>query len=331
MEGKTRVIMYGLGPIGSSVARLVLERSNLELVGGVDIDPAKVGKDIGQVVGADRTIGLTVKDKLSGVLEKMKADVVLHTTNSYFDLFMPEILGILEAGLDIVSTSEELSFPWLTHPKEAAEIDAIAKKAGKSVLATGVNPGFLMDSLPLYLTSICRRIDHIEVRRIQNASKRRGPFQAKIGSGMTVEEFRKKMDSGRMGHVGLVESTGMLFNTLGKKLARFETQIEPIVAEKLISTPYFNVPPGRVIGLKQVAHGYTDHEEFLTLVFIAALESPEDQDTISITGEPNLTVALQGTNGDIATSAIAVNAIQRVRVSAPGLLTMRDLPIVVLS
>ncbi len=330
MEDKTRVIVYGLGPIGSSVARLVLERSNLELVGGVDIDPAKIGKDIGQVVQGGRSLGIVVQGKLSGVLEKTEADVVLHTTNSYFDLFMPQILEILEAKKDIVSTSEELSFPWLTYPKQAAKIDAAAKKAGKSVLATGVNPGFLMDTLPLSLTAICRRIDHIEVRRVQNASKRRGPFQAKIGSGMTVEEFRKKMDSGRMGHVGLVESTGMVFNTLGKKLVRFETKIEPVVAEKLIQTPYFKVPPGRVIGLKQVACGYSDQGEFLSLIFTAVLESPEDQDTIIITGEPDLTITLQGTNGDIATSAIAVNAIQRIRAAAPGLLTMRDLPIVTL-
>ncbi len=272
MEDKTRVVMYGLGPIGSSVARLVLERSNLELVGGVDIDPAKKGKDLGQVVGVGKAIGLTVKGKLSEVLDKTKADVVLHTTNSYFELFMPQVVEILNAGMDIVSTSEELSFPWLTYPREADVIDICAKKAGKSVLATGVNPGFLMDALPLTLTSICRRVDHIEVRRVQNASKRRGPFQAKIGSGMTVEEFRKKMDSGRMGHVGLVESTGMVFNTLGKKLVRFETNVEPVIAEKPIKTPYFEVPSGRVKGLKQTAHGFTEQGEFLTLVFLAALE-----------------------------------------------------------
>jgi hypothetical protein len=331
MEGKTRVIIYGLGPIGSSVARLVLERPNLELVGGVDIDPAKVGKDIGQVVESGKNLGIVIQGKLSRVLGKTEADVVLHTTNSYFDLFTPQILEIMESKMDIVSTSEELSFPWLTYPEQATKIDAAAKKAGKSVLATGVNPGFLMDALPLSLTAICRRVDHIEVRRIQNASKRRGPFQAKIGSGMTVEEFRKKMDGGRMGHVGLVESTGMVFHTLGKKLVRFETKVEPVLAEQLVETPYFKVPAGRVIGLKQEACGYSDQGEFLNLFFKAALDSPEDQDTIIISGEPNLKVTLQGTNGDTATSAIAVNAIQRVRAAAPGLLTMRDLPFITLS
>lgn len=331
MSEKTRVIVYGLGPIGSTVTRLVLERSNLDLVGAVDIDPAKAGKDLGQVVNAGRSLGVIVQDRLASVLDQTPADVVLHTTNSYFDLFKPQILEILGAGLDIVSTSEELSFPWLAHGEDAAEIDAAARKAGKTVMATGVNPGFLMDTLPLTLTAICQRVDHIEIRRAQNATARRGPFQAKIGSGLTLEDFCKKMEGGRMGHVGLVESVGMIFHTLGKELVRFETSVEPVVADTLIKTPFFEVPPGKVRGLKQVAHGYSSEGEFVTLVFIAALDNPEDQDTITISGKPDLVVTLKGTNGDIATSAIAVNAIRRVREAAPGLATMRDLPVVTLS
>ena len=156
MSTKIRVIQYGLGPIGSAVARHVVERVGLGLVGGVDIDPTKVGKDVGEVIGLGRPLGFAAVEKLAQVLAQTEADVVLHTTSSYFDLFKGQIIEILEAGLDIVSTAEELSFPWLAHPKEAAEIDAAAKRAGKTVLATGVNPGFLMDSLPLNLTAICQ-------------------------------------------------------------------------------------------------------------------------------------------------------------------------------
>jgi hypothetical protein len=328
MKEKTNVVVYGLGPIGSAAARLVAERRNLALVGGVDIDPAKVGKDVGEVIGLQRPLGFAVQNSLADVLAQTSVDVVLHTTSSYFDLFKPQILEILEAGLDIVSTSEELSFPWLSHADEAREIDAAAKRAGKTVLATGVNPGFLMDTLPLTLTAICQQVEHIEVRRCINASKRRGPFQAKIGSGMTVEQFRTKMAEGRMGHVGLPESAGMVLDTLGKRMVRFEQSVEPLVAEHPIRTPYFEVQPGYVRGLKQVAHAYSEEGEFLTLTFIAALENDEDQDTIHIKGRPDLTVTLQGTNGDLATVAIAVNAIRRVLEAPPGLLTMRDLPLV---
>jgi 4-hydroxy-tetrahydrodipicolinate reductase len=330
MSNNIRVIEYGLGPIGSAVARHIVERADLELVGGVDIDPAKVGKDVGEVIGLDDKLGFPVSDTLAKALEKTKADLVMHTTSSYFDLFNDQVAEILEAGLDIVSTAEELSFPWLDHPEEAAEIDAMAKRAGKTVLGTGVNPGFLMDSLPLNITAICQRVDRIDVTRAMNASFRRGPFQKKIGSGMTVGEFNAKMAEGRMGHVGLPESMAMVFDTLGKKLARYEDEVEPVVAEKLVKTDFFEVQPGKVRGLKQVARGYTDEGEFLTLTFIAALDNDEDGDTIKITGKPDLEVKLKGTNGDIATVAIAVNAIRRVKEAAPGLVTMRDLPIVTL-
>jgi len=237
-------------------------------------------------------------------------------------------MEILEAGLNIVSTSEELSFPWLAHPDAAARIDSAARQAGRTVLGTGVNPGFLMDSLPLNLTAICQRVDRIDVTRLMNASLRRGPFQAKIGSGMTVEEFKAKMETGRMGHVGLPESMGMVFSTLGRNLVKYESGVEPVVADSTVKTDYFEVQPGQVRGLKQVARGYTGEGEFMTLTFIAALDEKEDGDTILITGKPDLEVKLKGTNGDIATVAIAVNAVRRVFEAQPGLVTMRDLPIV---
>ncbi len=330
MSNKIRVIQYGLGPIGSAVARHVAERPGLELVGGVDIAPDKAGKDMGEVIGLGRPLGFGVAKKLKGALARTGADVVIHTTSSYFDLFKEQILEILDAGLDIVSTAEELSFPWLANPAEAAEIDAAAKKAGKTVLGTGVNPGFIMDSLPLFVTAICQRVDRIEVTRMMNASLRRGPFQAKIGSGLTVEEFQARMAEGRMGHVGLPQSVGMIFDTLGKTLARYESSVEPVVADKPVKTQFFDVPPGRVIGLRQVARGYSEEGEFVTLTFVAALDAEEDGDTIKITGKPDLEVKLKGTNGDIATVAIAVNAVRRVVEAPPGLMTMRDLPIVTL-
>jgi 4-hydroxy-tetrahydrodipicolinate reductase len=328
MSDQIRVIQYGLGPIGSAVARHIVERPEFELVGGVDIAPAKAGQDVGAVIGLDHPLGFAVAKKLAQVLTKTEADVVMHTTNSYFDLFQAQIIEILETGLDIVSTAEELSFPWLAHPQEAAEIDAVAKRVGKTVLGTGVNPGFLMDTLPLNLTAICQRVDRIDITRIINASARRGAFQAKIGSGMTVAEFEAKMAEGRMGHVGLPESMGMVFDTLGKELTRYAERVEPVVAERLTKTDYFEVSPGQVKGLKQVARGYTGETEYVSLTFIAALEAEDDGDTIKISGQPNLEVKLKGTNGDIATVAIAVNAIRRVKAAPPGLTTMRDLPIV---
>lgn len=323
-----RVVQYGLGPIGSAVARQIVERDGLELVGGVDIDPTKVGEDLGRVIGLGHPLGIAVVDDLSAALAERGADLALHTTNSYFDLFQSQLSEIFAAGLDIVSTAEELSFPWLAHPEQAAKVDAMARQAGKTVLGTGVNPGFLMDLLPLNLTALCRRVDRIAVERVINASTRRGPFQVKIGAGMTVADFTAAMDEGRMGHVGLPESVGMVFHTMGKTLFRYEASVEPVVADRPIKTEAVEVEPGQVRGLKQIARGYTDEGEFMTLTFIAALDEKDDGDTINISGVPDLEVRLKGTNGDIATVSIAVNAIRRVKEAASGLVTMRDLPVI---
>jgi len=328
MSDELRVIQYGLGPIGSAMARHVVDRRGMRLVAGIDIDPSKVGKDVGEVIQLGNSLGFKVVDTLSRALAQSEADVVLHTTSSHFDGFKDQLLETLGAGLDVVSTSEELSFPWLAHAEQAAEIDAAAKRAGKTILGTGVNPGFLMDALPLSLTAICQRVDRIEVTRVINASTRRGPFQAKIGSGMSVEDFRVKMAAGRMGHVGLSESVGMVFHTLGKHLVSCESEVEPVVADRRVKTEYVDVRPGQVRGLKQVAHGFADDGEFLTLTFLAALDAGDQADTVKITGLPTVEVTLKGTNGDLATVAIAVNAIRRVREAEPGLVTMKDLPIV---
>ena len=325
MTNDIRVIQYGLGPIGSAVARHIVERAGLELVGGVDIDPAKIGQDVGEVIGLGHPLGFGVAPKLA---QTAAADVVLHTTNSFFDQFNGQILELLDAGLDIVSTSEELSFPWHYNAAAATELDAAAKKAGKTVLGTGVNPGFLMDSLPIFLTSIAQTVDHIDVRRVINATTRRGPFQAKIGSGMTVEAFNAKIAEGRMGHVGIPESMAMIFDTLGKELVRFENNVVPIVAEAPVKTPFFDVQAGQVRGLEQTATGETSDGEFVSFTFRAALDEMPDGDTITIKGRPELVINLQGTNGDLTTSAIAVNAIRNTLQAAPGVLTMRDLPIV---
>lgn len=327
MRQNIRVIQYGLGPIGAATARLVHERAGLELVAGIDIDPAKVGKDVGSVIGLNEHLGFNVVESITDLGDKAQADLVLHTTSSYFPGFKHQILEILEAGFNIVSTSEELSFPWFANAGDAAEIDLAAKKAGKTILGTGVNPGFLMDSLPLTLTSICQRVDHVDVKRVINASTRRGPFQKKIGAGLSVEEFQTLISAGKMGHVGLIQSSGMVMHAFGKKLIHFETSVEPVVTQERKETDYLVALPGQVIGIKQLATACTETDEFISLTFVAALDADDEQDTITITGVPNLEVQLHGTNGDLATVAIAVNAIPHVIAAEPGLVTMPDLPI----
>ncbi len=328
MPEKIRVIQYGMGEIGRRIARLILEKNHLVLVGAVDLDPHKADKDAGQVIGLQEPLGFPVTKDLKSTLQRTLADVVVHSTSSTFSQFKKQILEILDAGMDVVSTSEELSFPWIRHYKDAKELDAFAKQAAKTVLGTGVNPGFLMDTLPLLMTGICEHVNQIDITRRINASKRRGSFQMKIGSGMSVDSFYAKMAAGEMGHIGLPESTAMVFDTLGMQLVDYTDEVEPIQAQGNINSGTINVQPGQVCGLKQVAQGYNENGLFLRLTFIAALDLEKEGDIIRITGSPNMLVELNGTNGDIATRAIAVNAIHRVKDAQPGLLTMRDIPII---
>lgn len=328
MSKPIRVIQYGLGPIGCAIARHVLERHSVELVGAVDVDPRKAGRDAGEVIGAARPLGFPVCARLADALTRAPAHVAIHSTSSHLNFIKRQIIELLEAGLDVISTAEELSFPWLAHPADAQELDAVARRCGKSVLGTGVNPGFLMDTLPIALTAICQSVERMEVTRVVNASTRRGPFQAKIGCGMTPEAFKAGIAAGKIGHVGLRESMDAIAHALGRRLMRYETTAEPLIAERLIATEHFAVKPGQVCGLKQVGRGFTDEGEFITLTFLAALNAEDEYDVIEIKGCPNLKVTLRGTNGDLATVAIVVNAIPQVIAATPGLVTMQDLPTV---
>ena len=323
---KIRVIHFGLGPIGCGMARLVAQRESLEIVGAVDVNPNLIGKSLNEVAGIDKDLTIKIMGSLSEVLKTTSADIVVHTTSSYFDIFKPQLLEIISHGLNIVSTAEELSFPWHHHAAEGKEIDDAAKAKGVTVLGTGINPGFLMDSLPINLTSIAQKVNHFDIKRAQNASKRRGPFQKKIGAGMTPAEFKIAMASGRMGHVGLPESMAMLFATFNKKLVTYKEKIMPVIAKKQTTTSFFDVAAGNVIGLRQTARGFSESGEFCKMTFVAYLDNREDRDTIKLSGSPDLRITLEGTNGDIGTAAITINAIKRVVQASAGLVTMKDLP-----
>ena len=105
---------------------------------------------------------------------------------------MPQIETVLKARVPIVSTTEELSYPVGKNRALAKKIDALAKKAKVAVLGTGVNPGFAMDALPIMLTGVCERVDSVRIDRVQDARVRRLPFQQKIGSGLTDEQFQQR-------------------------------------------------------------------------------------------------------------------------------------------
>ena len=226
MKKKIRAIQYGVGPIGASIARLLREKESVDIAGAIDKDPAKVGRDLGEVVGADDAPwGIKVSGDAKGILDQ-SADVVMHTTSSSLPKVMDQLLACLDVGSCVVSTCEELSYPYRTHPELAAKLDKLAKDSGVAIVGTGVNPGFVMDKLVITLAAVAQRIEHAKALRIVDASKRRLPLQKKIGAGMSVEEFRAKVQEGVIKHVGLPESVAMVADSLGLRVDEITETIE---------------------------------------------------------------------------------------------------------
>jgi 4-hydroxy-tetrahydrodipicolinate reductase len=322
----TRVLHVGLGPIGAAVVRQVAARKTLAIVGAVDLDPAKVGQDLGEVCGLGRKLRVKVTDDVVKTIKATKPDAAVLCTSSSLRKAAAEFEAVLKLKVPIVSTTEELAYPVKGNAAVAKKIDALAKRARVAVLGTGVNPGFVMDAFPIALTAVCESVSAVEVDRVQDARIRRLPFQRKIGAGLTVDEFMAKVSDGSVRHVGLAESITMIADALGWKLDKVTDEIQPKVAGDPVSSEYFKIAPGFVSGLVQDGVGYRKGQPVIKLHMEAYLGAPESYDAVRITGNPRLTMKIAGgVHGDIATASIVVNSIPKVIQAPPGLRTMRDM------
>lgn len=319
---------YGLGPIGAAVVAQVATRPGFKIVGAVDIDPAKAGRDLGDVVHLGRRLGIKVSADAVKALKAAKPDVVVHCTSSSIGTVLPQLEAILKSKTPVVSTAEELAYPGYTHVRQARQIHQWAKKANVGIVATGVNPGFAMDALPIMLTAVCERVDRVIVNRVQDGRARRLSFQQKIGAGLTTEQFQAKVRDGSVRHVGFAESIAMIADALGWTLDRITDKIEPKLASVTTSSEFLAVDPGYVCGIIQEGIGYRKREPVIRLHLEAYLGAPESYDSVDIEGAPPVSFkASGGIHGDIATASIVVNTIPRIVDAAPGLHTMRDLPL----
>jgi len=326
---KIHVVIYGCGVIGRMIARVLLDKKSFEVVGAVDIDPEIIGKDLGEVLGIQEKLGIRIEKDIEAISSKVKAQAVVLTTSSHIRSVFPQITRCLQAGLNVVTTSEELSFPWRRDPDLALEIDRLAKEHKVTVVGTGINPGYLMDTLPLTLTAPCLNVKSIQVKRMINSAKRRAPFQVKVGTGLTLEEFREKIKNKSItGHVGLLESINMIAEGLGWELDEAkELPPEPVVSEEEIKTSVGGVKPGCVVGLTSLAYGKKEGKAVITLEFHANAAVDEEYDEIMIEGEPNIHQKIMGgVHGDIGTVAVTINTIPRAIEAPAGLKVMKDLP-----
>jgi hypothetical protein len=331
MKRQYDVIQIGLGPMGKIIAELMLKRKNINLKAVIDIDPILYGKSLNEILNIEQGLYINVDSNIDKVLSEQSVDVVFIATSSSLENVAPIIKKAIRNGSNVISLCEELSYPFQKYPKISEELDKLAKSKDLTIVGTGINPGYLMDLLPIIITAPCQIIESIKVIRMMNSTKRREPFQRKIGTGLTPNEFHKKISNKEIsGHVGLTESINMICSAIGFEYDELiEFPALEIIAEHEFTTSYGEiVPKDNVCGLRSKAIAKFGGKEIIELDFIAFAEDHEEYDEIIIKGTPPIhQKIIGGVHGDLGTAAIVVNIIPNVVKAKAGLLTMKDLPV----
>lgn len=333
MRDAIRVLVLGIGRMGSGIARLVLDKEGLELVGAYGRRAERSGADLGSVIGLDHNLGLRIEANLPRAIAHGKPDIAIQATCSSVSDAAAEITMLVQQGVHVISIAEEMAYPACRAPDVAEEIRRLALAKGVAVLGTGINPGFVLDLLVITLTGVCAEIESITAKRVNDLSPYGPTVLASQGVGLSPEAFRRGLEQGTvLGHVGFPESIAMIAMALGWHIEHVEENREPIIAEIRRKTTFGTIEPGQAAGCLHSAVGYRDGKAVVTLVHPQQVqphvEGTETGDTIEIRGTPN--VHLSGSPeipGGIGTTALAVNMIPRVLNAAPGLYSMADLPV----
>jgi 4-hydroxy-tetrahydrodipicolinate reductase len=321
--------------MGGGIARLLASRDSAVVVGAIDSDPAKIGRSLGEVIGEPSAYpGVIVSGDPVSVLEGegRDAQVVVVATGSFLRDVSGQILLAVRHGKNVISIAEEMAYPMAADPDIARRIDELAKEHGVSVLGTGINPGFILDTLIITLTSVCAEVTRVRAARINDLSPFGPTVMRTQGVATTEDEFWQGIASGAIvGHIGFPESMHMIADALGWKLDEIRETREPIISRTERVTKYARVLPGMVAGCRHIARAFSGGREVITLehpqAVLPSAEGVETGDFIWIEGVPGVNLAMKPEiPGGTGTIAISANMIPRVMAAPPGLLTMRDLP-----
>lgn len=324
--GPVDVVHIGLGPIGREIVAFLAGRRQYRSVGAVDVDPELIGRPLSDVADLPRGCDPPIVGEISDLPSPLDGAVAIHCAGSSLERVAPTLRALLSAGYHVVSTCEELAQPWATAPDLAAELDRTAAERGAVLLGTGVNPGYAMDYLPVVLAGSQRSVRGVEVRRVQDAGQRRVPLQRKVGAGLTVTEFEDRVAQGTIRHVGLAESAWLLDRALGLGCTEVAETIDPIIAQEDVAFGGASIAAGHVLGIDQLVVGTADGVTRVRLHLTMAVGLDDPRDEVILDGEPGLSSVVRGLHGDVATAAVVVNSLGRLRVAAPGLRTVDEIP-----
>ncbi len=323
-QGSIPVVLMGLGEIGKAIARAALARPELRIVAAVDPHPSCAGRPLSEVVGAPAP-GVTVLEDVTGALEGAAGGALIQATGSRFEGVLADIETAVRAGLHVVSTCEELSWPWLNHRDAANALDALCTERNVAVLGTGVNPGFVLDRLPALLAHVTGPVRHVLGIRVVDVATRRAALVRKVGAGLGEQAFHDAVERGDIGHVGLAESAAMVAEAcIGIEEYEVDEEILPLVAEENLDG---RVRTGQVAGLQHTARVFADGREAVRLELTMALGAENPRDEVLLDADPPLRMVIPGgIPGDLATANAVVNAVAAV-VELRGLVSVLDLPV----
>jgi 4-hydroxy-tetrahydrodipicolinate reductase len=334
MGDEVKIIVYGVGAMGSSMVRLLQSKPLSRVVGAIDHDEAKIGRDIGDLAGLGKELGVTVAYPPLEVLENTEADVVLHATTAFMDDALAQIIPVLDRGINVVTIAQELFFPIGENVEKAKEIDAKARDKRARVSSVGVNPGFIMDMLPILCTLPLWEVDRVFSRRTIDFSPF-GPDEMRhIGVGLGAEEWLKGAQINEIGHIGLLETGAMVAHCMGLGVDELRQTKEPVIARSERKTHFATVKPGEVCGFKQNVMGICGDEEVLTLNMMGLVDpKPEEDgaelgDYTHIYGTPSVDIRIKeeiAQKAGFGASGAAVNMIPRILEATPGYHTMDSL------
>jgi hypothetical protein len=324
---RARVALVGLGPIGIEVGKALVGRPHIEILGAADPAAEKTGRPLSELVAGARPVPVDGSARAlydRSAPSRARSDVVVLCTGSRLSAVVDQIEEAVAAGMHVVSTCEELAYPELKNAALARRIDQAAQKHGVGVLGTGVNPGLVMDRLALAAAGACVRVERVKVTRVVDAAKRRGPLRAKVGAGLTRQEFDAGVASKKLGHVGLSESAAMIALGLGLPIHEITETIEPVLATQETD----GIPEGHVLGLHQIALVQAGDEPRVVLDLTMAVGVSNPSDKIEISGDPPVHLVVNGGfHGDRATVGCVVNAIPFIVGAPAGLHKVVTLPL----
>jgi len=318
---KVKVIQMGIGTVGQAATRSLAGKKGLDIVGAIDLDKEKIGKDLGEVAGLGKKLGIIVTDDADSLFAETYADVVIHIACTYLHEAYPQIIKPIQQGMNVISASEALGNPYVSDPGLAAKLDKLAKKHGVTVLGSGLSPGFTSDYLILALTGACSELRKIRYKRLGNVSAYLGGTVGKhFGLGLSPEEFKKGVAEGEViGHIGFVESVQTIADRLGWQLDEIKRSMEPVHDDK-----------GQFVSTKTIVRGIVDGEVKIELDLEAFVDPKmETMDRITIEGVPPIDMTIKPVIPSVpATANALVNAIPHVINAEPGIMTPGDLPLV---